>query len=278
MAFYISGTQYGILSKYYPELINKEVEQRLRRQKIVCEAIINFLMLEYPENKISISEQLIHTGTIYRLSSESKYGDGHIITYDTGDNKVIWDSYSLFDFERYQRPQEDMDRLNNYIFISICKKDILKEGKKMEAESNKGSIVDLSSGALTTKDFIVAYNQLYCNTTMSSTDDDVDAFTDLFDFDWDDDEKTDPGCGTGNSCGTSIPGTCSGSCTKAKDTDDCNENIDKAVNKYILKKQCNKSNDPKNNDGRKTCFWCGGTTKKVRLIFSDTDVCTKCDR
>jgi len=33
---------------------------------------------------------------------------------------------------------------------------------------------------------------------------------------------------------------------------------------------------PKNNEGRKTCYWCGAPTKSVMLFTSITDVCTKC--
>lgn len=36
---------------------------------------------------------------------------------------------------------------------------------------------------------------------------------------------------------------------------------------------------PKNNDGRTTCFWCGGPTKRVFGIATDIyDICTKCGK
>jgi len=36
---------------------------------------------------------------------------------------------------------------------------------------------------------------------------------------------------------------------------------------------------PRNNDGRKTCFWCGAPTKRVPGIVTNVyDICTKCGR
>ena len=38
-------------------------------------------------------------------------------------------------------------------------------------------------------------------------------------------------------------------------------------------------NAPKNNDGRLTCFWCGGKTKHVEGCATNWyDVCTLCGR
>ena len=34
----------------------------------------------------------------------------------------------------------------------------------------------------------------------------------------------------------------------------------------------------KNNDGRETCIWCEGKTKKVNTGFSFYDVCVKCGK
>jgi len=36
--------------------------------------------------------------------------------------------------------------------------------------------------------------------------------------------------------------------------------------------------EPKNNDGRAECFWCGAMTKRVLGITSMYDICTKCGR
>lgn len=36
--------------------------------------------------------------------------------------------------------------------------------------------------------------------------------------------------------------------------------------------------DPADNSGRSSCFWCGGDTKKVRLVYSETEVCPKCKK
>jgi len=36
--------------------------------------------------------------------------------------------------------------------------------------------------------------------------------------------------------------------------------------------------EPKNNDGRDKCFWCGMPTKKVPTMISNYDICSKCGR
>lgn len=36
--------------------------------------------------------------------------------------------------------------------------------------------------------------------------------------------------------------------------------------------------EPKNNDGRDTCFWCGAPTKEIELAMSSGHVCTVCGR
>lgn len=35
---------------------------------------------------------------------------------------------------------------------------------------------------------------------------------------------------------------------------------------------------PKNNDGRKSCYWCGADTKTIPLATSLAQVCSKCGR
>lgn len=36
--------------------------------------------------------------------------------------------------------------------------------------------------------------------------------------------------------------------------------------------------EPKNNDGRGSCFWCGAPTRKIELVMSHGDICTSCGR
>lgn len=36
--------------------------------------------------------------------------------------------------------------------------------------------------------------------------------------------------------------------------------------------------EPKNNDGRENCFWCGAPTKTIELAFSTGNICTQCER
>lgn len=36
--------------------------------------------------------------------------------------------------------------------------------------------------------------------------------------------------------------------------------------------------EPRNNDGRTTCFWCGAPTSSVPGIFANYDVCTRCGK
>jgi len=36
--------------------------------------------------------------------------------------------------------------------------------------------------------------------------------------------------------------------------------------------------EPENNDGRKTCFWCEGPTKKVQGFRNNYDFCRSCKR
>ena len=66
-----------------------------------------------------------------------------------------------------------------------------------------------------------------------------------------------------------MPLGCSEDCKKCKEDEkdckdeDCGE----------CKKDCKE-----NNDGRKSCRWCGAPTKKVYSIFEEYDVCTKCGR
>ena len=36
--------------------------------------------------------------------------------------------------------------------------------------------------------------------------------------------------------------------------------------------------EPKNNDGRNTCFWCGAPTRVFQMSFSTGNVCTSCER
>jgi len=41
---------------------------------------------------------------------------------------------------------------------------------------------------------------------------------------------------------------------------------------------CNIVYEPKNNDGRSECFWCGTSTKNVEMLFSTIQVCSKCGK
>jgi len=34
--------------------------------------------------------------------------------------------------------------------------------------------------------------------------------------------------------------------------------------------------EPKNNDGRERCYWCGAPTKSMMMFTSIGDVCTEC--
>lgn len=36
--------------------------------------------------------------------------------------------------------------------------------------------------------------------------------------------------------------------------------------------------EPKNNDNRETCYWCGASTKKILLFNDYANVCSKCGR
>ncbi len=36
--------------------------------------------------------------------------------------------------------------------------------------------------------------------------------------------------------------------------------------------------EPRNNDGRNTCWWCGIKTKKVQGFTSEYDICPKCEK
>lgn len=39
-----------------------------------------------------------------------------------------------------------------------------------------------------------------------------------------------------------------------------------------------KRTEPRNNDGRATCWWCGAPTKRVPGVIDVYDICTKCKR
>lgn len=47
---------------------------------------------------------------------------------------------------------------------------------------------------------------------------------------------------------------------------------------YQKQNQSSGQNEPKNNDGRTTCFWCGNPTKQVGGLFGTYDVCSVCGR
>lgn len=42
--------------------------------------------------------------------------------------------------------------------------------------------------------------------------------------------------------------------------------------------EINKASEPKNNDGRKDCFWCASPTRKLALAQTIVDICTNCER
>lgn len=46
----------------------------------------------------------------------------------------------------------------------------------------------------------------------------------------------------------------------------------------LPEEKVNKEEEPKNNDGRKTCFWCGKATVRKELFTSYYEICEGCGK